>query len=201
LFQDRLIKEMRLAQVKDYDEANKFLVERFLPWYNQRYTHPAESAYIPLPKEKNLDLIFCVKTQRTVNNDNTITFKGQIIQIPPSDKKLSFAKRKVDVCLLEYNRITVFYEDKIVARSILSEDNRIFTEEKTIEEILNKRQYTSLQTRRKPKPTYIPPVNHPWRRAVAEEVRLKQMNLSRNEIKAQKEIERLFGGLVSFVSR
>jgi len=33
-FQDRLIKEMRLKGIKNYVEANKFLEEEFLPWYN-----------------------------------------------------------------------------------------------------------------------------------------------------------------------
>ena len=38
LFQDRLIKEMRLAGIKDYDEANRFLLNKFLPWRNGKYT-------------------------------------------------------------------------------------------------------------------------------------------------------------------
>lgn len=169
LFQDRLIKEMRLAQVKDYDEANKFLGEKFLPWYNLRYTHPAESAYMPLPKEKDLDLIFCIKEQRRVNNDNTISFNGQVIQIPPTDIKLSFARAKVEVCLLEDKRIFVVYEGRIIAKAILSENNKTFKREKEIEELLNKRQYTPLKTppvkRMASRVLYIPPKNHPWRRA------------------------------------
>lgn len=94
-FQDRLIKEMRLAGIKNYEEANEFLIEKFLPWYNVEYTHKAESAYLPLPKEKNLDLIFCIKKERIVKQDNTISFNGQTIQIPPSSLKHSFAKRRV----------------------------------------------------------------------------------------------------------
>ena len=83
LFQDRLIKEMRLAGIEDYEVANQFLIEKFLPYYNSKWTHKAESAYMPLPKEKNLDLVFCIREPRTVNQDNTIAFRGQIIQIPP----------------------------------------------------------------------------------------------------------------------
>ena len=37
LFQDRLIKEMRLAKIKNYTQANRFLLEKFLPWYNNRF--------------------------------------------------------------------------------------------------------------------------------------------------------------------
>ena len=44
-FQDRLIKEMRLKGIKNYVEANKFLEEEFLPWYNSQYTLPVEKVY------------------------------------------------------------------------------------------------------------------------------------------------------------
>ena len=94
LFQDRLIKEMRLAGIKNYQQANKFLIEHFLPWYNAKYTHIAESSYIPLPKDTNLDLVFCIKKEWIVNFDNTVSVYGQIIQIPPTEVRLSFAKAK-----------------------------------------------------------------------------------------------------------
>src|SRR3990172_8765491 len=179
LFQDRLIKEMRLAGVKSYDEANHFLIEKFLPWYNPRYTHEAESAYMPVPKGKDLDLIFCIKKQRTVNKDNTISFNEQVIQIPPADIRRSFAKTKVDVCLLEDNRAFVLYENKIIAQTVLSEDNKAIVREKKIEELLNRRQYIPFKKpsvkRIFPKTVYIPHTNHPWRRALAKGVKLKQI--------------------------
>src|SRR3990167_2280778 len=96
LFQDRLIKEMRLAGIKNYDEANRFLIEKFLPWYNSRFTHEAESAYMALPQNKNLDHVFSIKKERTVNNDNTIQIYSQTIQIPPSKVKRTFAGLKVN---------------------------------------------------------------------------------------------------------
>ncbi len=206
LFQDRLIKEMRIAGIKDYNEANQFVLEKFLPYYNTKYTHEAPCAYMPLPKDKNLDLIFCIKTQRTVNNDNTISFNGQVIQIPPSKRKLNLARRKVDVCLLEDNKIFVLYEDKVIAQSILSDENKFIQQEKKLQEILNKRVYIPLQLRRKQKSVYTPlytslrPANHPWKMAVAKEFRMKQIKLSMAETTAQKKIENLFGGVIKFVS-
>lgn len=195
LFQDRLIKEMRLAGIKDYDRANQFILEKFLPWYNTRYTHQAESAYAPLPKDINLDFVFCIKKQRTVNNDNTITFNGQVIQIPPSQKRLNFAKRKVDVCFLEDQRVFVLYEDAVIAQSILSTSNKTIAREKKIEELLNKRQYTLL-----PKTPRPAPLSHPWRKVMAKEVKLKQIKQTQVERKAQKKIENLFGGLIKFAN-
>lgn len=171
LFQDRLIKEMRLAGVKDYDEANRFLLERFLPWYNAKYTHQADSAYASIPKDKNLDFIFCKKYERAVGLDNTVQLYGQVIQIPPSKVKRTFAKSKVDVCLFEDNRIFVLYKGIVVAESKLSKSNKIFKEEKKIEALLNNREYVFLLQERPPekvksrlqRATYIPPADHPWR--------------------------------------
>ncbi len=143
LFQDRLIKEMRLANIKNYQQANKFLKTKFLPWYNAKYTHKAESVYVPLPADKDLDLVFCIKKERTVNNDNTIQINGQIIQIPPSEKVISLAKRKVDVCLLDDNRIFVLYKNDLIVESRLSKNNKVFRKEKEIERQLNQRQYVA----------------------------------------------------------
>jgi len=158
LFQDRLIKEMRLAGIKNYSEADKFLAKEFLPYYNAKFTHEAESSYMPVPKDKNLDLIFCIKKERIVNNDNTVPVYGQVIQIPPSDIRLSFAKAHVDVCLLEDNRIYVLYHSKIIAESRLSKDNKVAKKEREIEKILNNREYIFASGRIGHKPCE----DHPW---------------------------------------
>lgn len=198
LFQDRLIKEMRLAGIKNYNDADKFLLEVFLPEYSKKYTHDAESIYMPIPKDKNLDLIFCIKQTRTVNHDNTVSLYGQIIQIPPATIKLSFSKSKVDVCLLEDNRIFVLYKDNIIAESILSKDNKIIKKEKRIEELLNKRDYEPIQTH-KVRKKYIPPDDHPWRKSFRNWIKLKQIKKTKIELEAEKEIEKLFGGMVEII--
>lgn len=164
LFQDRLIKEMRLAGIKNYDEANKFLLEKFLPYYDQRFTHEAESAYMALPIDKNLDHIFSIKKERTVNNDNTIQIYGQVIQIPPSKIKRTFAKLKVDACLFENNKILVLYKGSVIAESELLKDNKIITKERKVEKLLNNREYIFTLTKTKPKRIYKPAApNHPWK--------------------------------------
>ena len=164
LFQDRLIKEMRLAGIKNYDEANKFLLEKFLPHYNQRFTHEAESAYTALPIGKNLDHVFCVKKERTVNNDNTIQIYGQVIQIPPSKIKRTFAKLKVDVCLFENNKVIVLYKGSVITESALSKDNKIIVKERKTEKLLNNREYIFALTKTRPKHIFKPrAANHPWK--------------------------------------
>jgi hypothetical protein len=162
LFQDRLIKEMRLEGIKNYTQANKFLEEEFLLWYNAKYTHQAESSYMPLAKDKNLDLSFCIKKERIVKGDNTVSIYGQAIQIPPSDIRPSFTKARVSVCLLEDKRIYVLYQGKVIAESSLSKNNKLIKKDKETEEFLNSREYVNVGARRAHKPIE----NHPWKRAL-----------------------------------
>jgi hypothetical protein len=160
LFQDRFIKELRLAGIKTYAQANKFLLHTFLPWYNNRYTHKAKSVYMPLPKEHNLDLIFCDKKKRRVNNDNTIQINGQIVQIPPSRRVLSFSRKWVDVCLLEDHRILVAYQGQIIAQAKVAKNNKSLKQKKLAEKLLSQKEYHVVPLRN----IYHPPTHHPWRK-------------------------------------
>lgn len=162
LFQDRFIKEMRLAKIKTYAQANEFLLNTFLPWYNARYTQPAEATYLPVSKEHNLNLIFCDKKSRRVNNDNTIQIYGQIVQIPPSRIVLSFSQKQVDVCLLHDHQILVAYKDQIIAESKLAQNNKILKQAKLTGKLLNQREYHVVPLRN----IYHPPTHHPWRKFV-----------------------------------
>jgi len=157
-FQDRLIAEMRLAGIRNYKQANKFL-DTFIPDHNRRFAiKDVPSVFRALPTGINLDTVFCVKKERTVNNDNTIRLQGQVIQIPPSDKHLSFAGRKVDACILENKNILVLYRNTVICKTRLSKNNKFIKKEKNIEKILDLSQYFHV-----PKKKNIPPPDHPWR--------------------------------------
>ena len=82
-FQDRVIKEMRLADVSTLDAANQFL-EGYLPIYNQRFTvQPTQVADLhrPRPTSRDLDRSLCIKTTRCLRQDFTIAHQGGLYQI------------------------------------------------------------------------------------------------------------------------
>jgi len=82
-FQDRVIKEMRLAGVKTIAEGNRFL-KWYLPIYVKRFgVKPAKDADLhrPLPKGIDLDTIFCKKTKRVLRNDFTVAHDKKLYQI------------------------------------------------------------------------------------------------------------------------
>lgn len=83
VLQDRLVKEMRLRGIKTKDEANEFL-EEYLPRYNERFkVCPATEAdaHVRLPGDFNLDRHLCIKTGRTIRNDNTLAHDGRLYQV------------------------------------------------------------------------------------------------------------------------
>lgn len=82
-FQDRLIKELRLAGVRTVDTANHFL-EGYLPQYNQRFTVPPAQAvdlHRPCPARRDLERSLCLKTVRVLRHDWTVAHNGQLYQI------------------------------------------------------------------------------------------------------------------------
>lgn len=99
-FQDRLISELRLKNISTLDDANRFLHEEFLSEYNRKFTvKPAKegSAYRELPPDINLDAIFCLKEERTVQRDNTISYRGRVFQITPQNGRVGYTRAKVEV--------------------------------------------------------------------------------------------------------
>lgn len=85
--QDRLCKEMRLAGVSSIEEANRFLREgNFIADHNAKFAVPAAQkgdAHMPA-NYYDLESIFCVKEERVLANDYTITFNKQIFQLKRS---------------------------------------------------------------------------------------------------------------------
>jgi hypothetical protein len=89
VFQDRLIKGMRLREIKTKEVANEFLKE-YLPGYNRRFRIVAANkadVHVRLPRYCNLDNYLCVKTERTVRDDNTVAHDCRLYQIEERTKR------------------------------------------------------------------------------------------------------------------
>jgi transposase len=97
-FQDRVVKEMRLKGVSTIEEANSFL-ETYLPEYNARFAvapYQQEDLHRPLHKGINLNRILCIRTERTVRNDDTIVHNRRLYQLEEAlkgKKVLGFISR------------------------------------------------------------------------------------------------------------
>lgn len=116
-FQDRLVTELRLADVRSLEEANR-LLEAYLPRYNEKFGVPAVgegSAYRPLPPEMDLADVLCFKHRRKAARDNTVKYQWRTLQLLPGADRRSYAGRTVEVWERLDGGLSVFYEDQEIA--------------------------------------------------------------------------------------
>lgn len=153
LFQDRLVKALRLANISDIDAANQFLERRFLGDLNRRFTVKAVrngDLHRKAPALVALKRILAIRESRRVQNDWTVLWCGRCLQLTSSNRSSALAGQMVDVVeqldgrlLLLYRGRELKYED-LPARPPKSPTRR--AKRPTV------------------KPRYRPPASHPWRR-------------------------------------
>lgn len=89
--QDRLVKELRLQQISNVHDANRFLAQKFVPAFNRRYgVAPRDPADVhrklSVRELRDLPETLCRMETRSTQNDFTISFKGQWYQILPTPR-------------------------------------------------------------------------------------------------------------------
>jgi len=100
LFQDRLIKEMRLLGICTIEAANAYLDETFLALLNTRYTvQPRDSAngHQSRPTAATLALVLSWQQPRSVAKDWTLRWRNRRFQIDARHAALSLPGRRVVV--------------------------------------------------------------------------------------------------------
>ena len=153
--QDRLVKEMRLAQISTPQEGNIFLRNIFIPHFNKKFSVVPEKTgdmHIALTDTdtKYFNRIFSIQSSRKVNNDFTIQFKNRWYQ------------------LAEIQPTTVRAKETVLIEEWLDHTVHISLREQYLS-------YVMLPTRPekiKTPPTILtthrlnwkPPMNHPWRK-------------------------------------
>jgi hypothetical protein len=115
--QDRLVKGMRVAGVRTLEEANAYLENEYLPWWNKTLIvmpANAEDAHRPLGKEHDLAAILSHVEQRQVTNDYTIRWDGKLYQIDRRDVRAGMRKAWVRVEQRLDGTIAVRFQDQYV---------------------------------------------------------------------------------------
>ena len=84
----RLWSGLRVAGVDTLEDANRYLDEEFVPWWNQCLVvtpaHPTD-AHRPLDKTCDLNAILSAVETRQVTSDYTLRFQGKIYRIGRAD--------------------------------------------------------------------------------------------------------------------
>jgi transposase len=98
-WQGRLPQELRIRNIRTVEEANRFLREEYRAEFNRRFSVPAAakgSAFVRT-RRKDLEWVFSIQHERTVNGDNTIALDNRVLQIEKTRWRNTLAGCKVTV--------------------------------------------------------------------------------------------------------
>jgi molybdenum-dependent DNA-binding transcriptional regulator ModE len=101
VFQDRLVKALRLAGISDLRAANEFLEATFLPELNRQFNvKPKRKADVhrSVPRNVQLPRVLSFQEQRVVQNDWTVTWRHRRFQLTAVNQKLALVRQRVLVC-------------------------------------------------------------------------------------------------------
>jgi len=147
-FQDRVIKEMRLADVKSRGEANEFL-RGYLPTYDERFSVlPAKEGDLhrKAPGKEKLKGILCMKTERSIGNDGVVRYNNKFYQIESVYRRTK----------------TVTVEERLDGSVHIRNNGRYLKYRQIPPELMVRP--VKKRRAKKPRRKYIPPKDHPWRK-------------------------------------
>jgi transposase len=148
--QDRLVKEMRLAGVISYAQANVFLLD-YIPVYNQRFAVQPRSpldSHEPLLQENKIDAILSKQFPRKLSKDLQIQYQKVIYQIATDRPAYALKERTVTVCESEAGTVSILLNGSLL-------EYKVFHRQPKQAAVV-----TSKEVNRTSKPA----PDHPWRR-------------------------------------
>jgi transposase len=157
--QDRLVKEMRLAEIDNIKDANNFIEKEFIPKFEKQFNIKAKKEgdlHTKLTKQekKRLNNIISIKTQRTVRNDFIVQYKNRYFQLAEIQEETTVLKKD-----------QVIVEEHLNNSIHINKNNKYLNFEELPEKPQKEIDLKLLAITRR-KSVYTPPANHPWRRFV-----------------------------------
>ena len=116
--QNRLPKEIELLGITTMEAANDYLKNVYIPRHNAQFSMKPEDstpAYTPWIGP-DLNEICCVQEERVVRKDNTISYEGITLQIPPHPMRHHFVKAQVEVRDYLDGSLALFYGHQCLGR-------------------------------------------------------------------------------------
>ncbi len=115
--QGRLPQELARAGITDMGSANRYLEQIYRTAHNREFGVPSTltgTAYVPFISG-NLPDILCEQHERTVGNDNCVSFEGLSLQIPADEFRYHYVRTKVRVHRYVDATLAVFHGPRKLA--------------------------------------------------------------------------------------
>jgi len=117
-WQGRLPQELRLRRIGDVAGANEFLRREYIAEFNRKFTvAPAQkgTAFVRL-RRKDLDWIFSLQYERSVNQDNTVHVGNRVLQLEQTRWRNTLAGQTVVVHEHLDGRMSIRYGPHLIAQ-------------------------------------------------------------------------------------
>ena len=153
-FQGRLVNELKLYGITTIEDANKYLIDVFVPYFNERFAldyKKFESVFEESPSTEKINYTLAVLTPRKIDNGNSIKYYGKYYQPYLNNKLKCFAPKTEALVIKAFNGdLLVTIDEQVLELRELSRNERFSKEFDEVIEIKEKKKY-------------IPPMTHPWK--------------------------------------
>ena len=156
-FQGRLVQELRIEGITNINEANDYLINKFIPNFNKRFAlnyKKYPSVFEDSPNANKINYTLAVLSTRKIDNGNSIKFKNKYYQPYDSTNHL--------ICFMPHTECLVV--EAFDGSMMVTIDEKVY-QLKELEKhkkesiILNE----AIENIPKEKRVYIPPMSHPWK--------------------------------------
>jgi hypothetical protein len=154
VFQDRLVKEMRLRKINNMAGANVFLEGKFLEDLNRRYAvspRQDQDLHRPVEPGTTLEEVLCEQEQRVVGQDWCVRWQNRWLQIAGEHAALALPRRRVLVKHLADGQLIEYKGHRLNCREL------------GIKPKAAKKKKTTVNNR-----GWKPGADHPWRNESAQ---------------------------------
>jgi len=149
-FQDRLVKELRLQGINNYQEANAYL-PAFIHFYNRKFAVLPRSAgdvHASLNPTMDLDFLFSIHDARIISKDLHIHFNNVTYQIITDRPPQHLVGREVLVVQDQAGAISAYLNNQLLTLFVFQ---------------MQPKQAPIVSSKSLDTHSYSPPYNHPWR--------------------------------------
>ena len=155
-FQGRLVNELKLHGITTMEEANKYLLDVFVPDFNRRFAmdySKFQSVFETSPSKEKINYTLAVLTPRKIDNGNSIKYYGKYYQPYLNGELKCFMPKTECLVIKAFNgELLVTIDEQLFELKELSRNKKI---SKEFDEVIEKKE----------KKKYIPPMSHPWKLA------------------------------------
>ena len=155
-FQGRLVNELKLHGITTIEEANKYLIDVFVPYFNQRFAmdyKKFESVFETSPSDEKINYTLAILTPRKIDNGNSIKYYGKYYQPYINNQVKCFSPKTECLVIKAFNGdLLVTIDEQVLELKELSRNKRFSKEFDEVVEVKEKKKY-------------IPPMSHPWKLA------------------------------------